>query len=197
MDDDEIFDVAIGYGPVGCRPGDPARPAGPPGGGARAGTEPYPLPRRHYDHEAARILQSCGVAERCATVVEPAGVYEFQNAEGKVLVRFGRRGNGPSGWPSPPCSASPELRGGAVRPGRGDPPDRGPAGWPCRTSPTTATTSLCAAPAGSVRARYVVGCDGANSTVRSLTGITMVDQAFFYDWLVVDVVFHERACSTR
>jgi hypothetical protein len=45
--------------------------------------------------------------------------------------------------------------------------------------------------AGSVRARYVVGCDGANSTVRSLTGITMEDRAFFYDWLVVDVVFHE------
>ena len=38
---------------------------------------------------------------------------------------------------------------------------------------------------------YVVGCDGANCTVRSLTGITMDDQAFFDDWLVVDVVFHE------
>ena len=43
----------------------------------------------------------------------------------------------------------------------------------------------------SVRARYVVGCDGANSTVRSLMGITMDDRAFFYDWLVVDVVFDE------
>ncbi len=43
----------------------------------------------------------------------------------------------------------------------------------------------------SVQARYVVGCDGANSTVRSLTGLPMTDRAFFYDWLVVDVVFNE------
>ena len=68
------------------------------------------MPRAvHYDHEVARILQSCGVAEQCAKIVEPAEVYEFQNAEGKALLRFGRRGNGPSGWPQSSMFSQPEL----------------------------------------------------------------------------------------
>ena len=37
----------------------------------------------------------------------------------------------------------------------------------------------------------MVGCDGANSTIRDLVGIPITDRAFFYDWLVVDVVFDE------
>jgi 2-polyprenyl-6-methoxyphenol hydroxylase-like FAD-dependent oxidoreductase len=41
---------------------------------------------------------------------------------------------------------------------------------------------------GAVRARYAVGCDGANSTVRDLLGIVPHDLGFFYDWLIVDVI---------
>ena len=53
-----------------------------------------------------------------------------------------------------------------------------------------ATRSWCTPtriPPGAVRR----GCDGANSSVRSLSCIPMADRAFFYDWLVVDVVFDE------
>ena len=42
-----------------------------------------------------------------------------------------------------------------------------------------------------VSARYVVGCDGANSTVRKLTEVPVADLGFFYDWLIVDVVLDE------
>src|SRR5262249_42587209 len=42
-----------------------------------------------------------------------------------------------------------------------------------------------------VRARYVVGCDGANSTIRALAHLPVHDLGFFYDWLIVDVVLDE------
>lgn len=42
-----------------------------------------------------------------------------------------------------------------------------------------------------ISARYVVGCDGANSTVRTLTGLAVTDLGFFYDWLIVDVILDE------
>jgi flavoprotein hydroxylase len=44
---------------------------------------------------------------------------------------------------------------------------------------------------GIVKGRFLVGCDGANSTVRNLLGVPMTELGFFYDWLIVDVVLHD------
>jgi flavoprotein hydroxylase len=38
-----------------------------------------------------------------------------------------------------------------------------------------------------VRARFAVGCDGANSFVRARIGAEVTDLGFFYDWLIVDL----------
>ena len=61
----------------------------------------YPMPRAvHFDDEVARILQACGLGDSLAGISEPADVYEWCNAAGTTLVRFGRTGPGGSGWPA-------------------------------------------------------------------------------------------------
>jgi 3-(3-hydroxy-phenyl)propionate hydroxylase len=42
-----------------------------------------------------------------------------------------------------------------------------------------------------VTARYIIGCDGASSSVRRLMGIKLNDLGFDEPWLVVDVKVHE------
>jgi len=39
-----------------------------------------------------------------------------------------------------------------------------------------------------LRARYVVGCDGANSFVRDQLNIEVVDKGYFFDWLILDMI---------
>ena len=111
MDESVIYDVAIvGYGPVGAALAALLGQHGHRVLVLERYRDPYPLPRAvHYDHEAARILQSCGVAEECSKIVEPAEAYEFRNAKGETLIRFGRIGNGLSGLPQSSMFSQPEL----------------------------------------------------------------------------------------
>ncbi len=72
--------------------------------------EPYPLPRAvHFDHEVGRILQSCGLGGDLRDIIEPAEVYEWRNAAGTTLLRFGRIGDGASGWPDSSMFNQPAL----------------------------------------------------------------------------------------
>ncbi len=206
-------DVAIvGYGPVGA-----AAAILLAGHGHRVVVlerwpTPYPLPRAvHFDHETARILQACGLGDDLARISEPAEVYEWRNAAGEVLLRFGRIGAGLSGWPESSMFNQPALearldrrarslpgvevrRGvevvGLTQDGEGvtvhhrpvEAVDAG-AGRPPSLTPAGDESAL--------RARFVVGADGAGSTVRTLLDPPVRDLGYFYDWLVVDVVLDE------
>ena len=71
---------------------------------------PYALPRAvHFDDEVGRLLQSCGIGDELRGVSEPAEVYEWRNAAGTTLLRFGRIGTGASGWPFSSMFCQPEL----------------------------------------------------------------------------------------
>ena len=58
-------------------------------------------------------------------------------------------------------------------------------------------SAVVAGPAGdsTIRAAFVVGCDGANSTVRELAELQMDDLDFSSDWLVMDLQMARRPWS--
>jgi 2-polyprenyl-6-methoxyphenol hydroxylase-like FAD-dependent oxidoreductase len=154
---------------------------------------PYPLPRAvHFDHEVGRIFQSCGVGREVRACSEPADIYEWRNAAGTTLLRFGQRGNGPSGWPASSMFNQPEAEE-VLRRRATELPNvevrRGVEVIGIDRHDDHVVVS--GADGATVAARYVVGCDGANSTVRALAGIDVHDLGFFYDWLIVDVILDE------
>jgi 2-polyprenyl-6-methoxyphenol hydroxylase-like FAD-dependent oxidoreductase len=192
-----LFDVAVvGAGPVGLAL---AALVG------RRGWEvvvlerrpvPYPLPRAvHFDHEVARILQGLGVMGELAAVTEPMDAYEWRSANGATLLTFGVEGlSGPSGWPSSTMFSQPDLEAALVALVDSLPSvsvRRGDEVAAIEQSEEQATLSLLPAGGGrpgTVSARFVLGCDGAQSTVRGLLGTPVEDWGYFFDWLIVDVL---------
>ena len=123
----------------------------------------------HFDHEVGRILQSCGIGDELRAISEPAEVYEWRNAAGTTLLRFGRIGDGRVGLAGlvdvlpararGRCSTRAPRTLPALEVRRGVEVDRARAARRPRRRQRRRGGDA-------VRARYVVGCDGANSTVR-------------------------------
>jgi flavoprotein hydroxylase len=170
--------------------------------------EPYALPRAvHFDHEVGRILQSCRIGDEVRAVSEPADVYEWRNGQGATLLRFGRVGASLSGWPFSSMFCQPELeavlrrradslhalevrRGVRVQDMHQDDVAVTVHWVPVEPGPDRRLVERGTATAP-VRARYVVGCDGANSTVRTLLDVAVDDRGFSYDWLIVDILLDQ------
>ena len=154
----------------------------------------YPLPRAvHFDHEVARVFQAAGIADGFAGLTETADCYEWRNGAGQALLRFHSRPLGASGWPEANMFPQPELerlldrrvhalanvgvaRGSEV------------VGLDADDDGVVLTVARDDGERRRIRARFVVGCDGANSFVRSQIGAAVSDLGFFYDWLIVDVL---------
>jgi flavoprotein hydroxylase len=158
----------------------------------------YPLPRAvHFDHEVARILQTAGVIEQIMPTAEVADAYEWRNAAGETLLRFGSTAAGVSGWPDANMFAQPELERLLDTRARALPSIEVHRGHEVVSIEATAdcvTLGVAIVPDGArrvVEARFVVGCDGANSFIRHHVGATITDLGFFFDWLIVDILPHE------
>ncbi len=191
------FDVAIvGWGPVGQTLAILLGQRGWRVGVLEKQPAAYPLPRAvHFDHEVARILQAAGLGEELPRLSEPADVYEWRNAAGETLLRIGSGQDGLSGWPEANMFSQPDLERALDARARALPGvevRRGSEVVVLRPS-ADEVELLVVGPGGdrSVRARWVVGCDGANSFVRRHLGATVTDLGFFFDWLIVDVVPRE------
>lgn len=200
------YDVAIiGYGPVGQALAAMLGQAGYRVGVFERWPTLYPLPRACVvDDEAMRILQSVAVAEPFSKMTVPTGgEYLWQNAAGQTLYHFRYPRDGVSGWPSRSLIYQPDLEATLDRRVKSLPQidvHQGfeAVGLRADANGVDLDVERCAVGAGGrlrctgeqrhFRARWVVGCDGANSFVRRSAGIPWTDLGFRADWLVVDVI---------
>lgn len=157
----------------------------------------YPLPRAaHIDHETVRIFQSLGLAGAALAASRPASRYDFLNASGDVLLRFdGTDRIGPGGWPGANMVHQPSLEAALRNAARAEPDLRleTSATWLACETLADGVVSRIRTPSGEtlVRSRFVVGCDGARSPVRSTAGIELDDLQFDEPWLVIDALVHD------
>ena len=154
----------------------------------------YPQPRAaHFDHEIMRLFQQLGVADEVLRHSRVPPAYEFRNAGGEVLMRFELDGGpSPSGWPASFMFHQPGLEN-ALRARVTAAPNADVrlghrlVGLAQDAEGVTAEVENAAGELRTIRARYVVGCDGASSAVRGACGIGLDDYQFDEPWLVVDV----------
>lgn len=191
------FDIAIvGYGPVGQAL---AILLGQKGWRVAVFEKqplPYPLPRAvHFDHEVARILQAAGVSDDLMPSTEPADVYEWRNAAGEILLRFGSHAAGVSGWPDANMFSQPDLECLLDTRARALPSvevERGVEVVGVRERAEGVTLDVVGQndEVSQVEAHFAVGCDGANSFLRPYLEANVTDLGFFFDWLIVDILPH-------
>ena len=196
-------DVAIvGYGPVGQTVAALLARAGHRVAVYERHGDLYGLPRAaHFDDEAMRVWQAIGIVDDVAADLLPVTTYDWFGADGEAILRFELPSPGPSGWERGYLFFQPHLEAALDRAVQSLDRVTVHRGWnaeglvqhddhveltlrrvreaqPGALEDTDATAT--------VRARYVVGADGANSFVRRAIGVAFDDMGFAEHWLVVD-----------
>ena len=154
----------------------------------------YPLPRAaHFDHEIMRLFQQLGLSDAVLKHTRLAPAYEFRSADGQLLLNFPSLESGsPSGWASGYMFNQPAIEH-ALR-AKLDQSDlvQTRLNWQFKSvvEETDGISAAVITPTGEVviRARYLIGCDGAHSPVRDAVGIKLLDLEFDEPWLVIDAV---------
>jgi 3-(3-hydroxy-phenyl)propionate hydroxylase len=155
--------------------------------------DPHPQPRAvHLDDESLRVLQAAGVADAFTAVSRPMAGLRLLDGGGRTLAEF-PRGDGPHGWPQASMFSQPDLeavlRDALARERRAELRGRVEVvhvqqGGPVRLTVRDRRTGI----EEVLVAEAVLGCDGANSTVRRQIGAGMRDLGPGERWLVVDLV---------
>ena len=156
----------------------------------------YPQPRAvHLDDEIYRILVRLGIAEQFAAVSRPTRGLQLIDRNHRVFAVFDRAGDhGRHGHPRANMFDQPELEHLM----RTNLKDQTTVSLRGNVEVTDVAqdgqgrvrvdfTDRLTGEHESVLATYVLGCDGANSVVRTAIGATMEDLKFEQRWLVIDV----------
>lgn len=152
----------------------------------------------HFDAEAMRSFQPIGLASQVSDLTTPMRHYRMENEAGETLLSHVTGEWGPQAWPGenlfhqPEIDAllraeverlpSVELRLGTKLLGI----EEDTEGVHCRVETPEGTQRT-------LTARWVIACDGANSTVREAFGISLENLGVDDPWLVVDGHLHGTA----
>ena len=128
---DDVVDVTIvGYGPVGATLAVLLAQRGWRVVVLERWAEPYPMPRAvHFDHEAGRILQSCGIGRRSPRSASPPTSTSSRTPPASRWCVSGVSATACPAGHSHPCSPSPSWRRCCSNVWRA-PRDRGTPGYP-------------------------------------------------------------------
>jgi 3-(3-hydroxy-phenyl)propionate hydroxylase len=157
----------------------------------------FPLPRAAvFDHEIMRIFQMVGVSQRITPLCRVPERYQFLTADRQVLLDFPLGSEGPFGWAESYLLHQPAVEetlrdrllelGTDIRTGcRFESLHQDADGVSVRVQPINTNEGY------ALRARYIVGCDGAASAVRESLSIGLDDYQFDEPWLVLDTIIDE------
>jgi 3-(3-hydroxy-phenyl)propionate hydroxylase/flavoprotein hydroxylase len=186
--------VVVGYGPVGMATAALLGRAGHRVLVLERYAGLYNLPRAAiFDDETTRTLARLGVTDELMPRVHAQRTYEWRNAAGELLLEHDFAAVGRSGWAEWSMMYQPDLESALDRAVR----DAGVEVRHCH--PVTAIADrgdhvelTVAGPdgPGTVRARWVVACDGGNSFVREALAVPQEDFGFSEPWMVCDFRFH-------
>jgi 2-polyprenyl-6-methoxyphenol hydroxylase-like FAD-dependent oxidoreductase len=161
----------------------------------------------HIDHEILRIWQSLGAAPRILERLTPSAVYAMQGVDPDAYLEIvNPEPIGRSGFATDYFMYQPDVEDALTAIVEASPRVTLMRGWQAAGLSQDAdgvTVTLAEhdpdgdpEPAREVRGRYVVGCDGANSAVRELSGIAREDLGFHERQLVVDFRIDDPAVKS-
>ncbi len=193
--------VVVGFGPAGAVAALWLGQAGMRTLVVDKSTSIWQIPRAiAIDHEILRVLQNLGAADEVLPFTAPFPASEHYGAEGQLIRRIHvveppyPLGYIPTmvftqpaveavlrrhaeAWPSVTVSLGEELTAIAQDAEK----------VTLQLTSSDSTRAVCA--------KYVIGCDGASSSVRRFLGIKLNDLGFDEPWLVVDVKVHPSGLS--
>jgi 3-(3-hydroxy-phenyl)propionate hydroxylase len=187
--DVDVDVVVAGYGPVGAVMALLLGRAGLSVAVYEPTTSVYHLPRAaHMDAEVMRVLHEIGVGDDVQAACAPVKGMHFVNAHGDALLRFDVAHG--AGWMFYQPDVERALRAGVdavddihvhlAHEVVSFTQDADGVDVTVRAVDSDGTAI--------VRARYLIGADGARSTIRKQCGTAVDDLQFDQPWLVVDTV---------
>lgn len=193
------FDVGIvGYGPVGAMLANLLGQHGLTVALFEREGAHYALPRAaHFDGEIMRVFQAAGLADELLPQLRVNAGMRFVDAAGAVLIDWPRPQEiGPQGWHPSYRFHQPDIEAVLRRGVRRFAGHREMFRTDVFALEQDADgvlvryEDLTRGAYTAVRCNWVVGCDGARSTVRRFMDVALDDLGSHERWLVIDVIMH-------